>query len=188
MSENDEDKNSQVKVINLSEVLKLVSKEVEKENQSIIGKLNPYVSKASKNTVSLKKLYFRDTPELSDDMSVGVGFYFIDKTSAYTSNDIDFRPDYVIKLSKEDIFKSARKLGIPKEVVEYIFKDISEYISLSNMKSYMIASGLVDLACYEKIKQNPKIFEDISKIVATKSEELKNIIIERAKKKLEEVS
>jgi len=161
----------------LTKIFDRVCSRFKYEHESLAEKIAPIVAKKSDGLLSLRYFYFDYPEELKERIPVTLYIRVADNER----NPYNVHTGYVVVVGKDDIFKKAEELGISKEVVKYVFKD-------EDIRSPAIRGCLISLAAFEKIKYDPKMIGDLFKVVATKSEELKDLVKERAKKKLEEVS
>jgi len=172
------------KELTLEEILNKVSNEVRRENQSILEKLRPIVAEKSGSLFFLSSFYFKTPKRIREKIEITPHLKFYYKRRL----PVIYPSYYFIEVSKEDILNKARELGISDEMIENIFESKDE-------KSVLIRYLLMSLAGYEKIKQNPKIFEELSSVVADIStiswdtkESLERFLRMRARKRLDEVS
>jgi len=157
------------------ETLSKVDKEEDKERKLIVEKIRDEIIK-------------RKIPSLGVlDFDLMISHSTNDKV--FLEPEVDFRanvsyPYYMIEVSNDEVLRKAKELGVPEKFVDKNHPEFSPIIHLH----------VTRLVGYEKLKNNPSIFEFVFNTVVSDGEKLKRFIDFiwksklRARGKLEEVS
>jgi len=169
----------------LQEIYKFVDLSYKKLDDLVeiaIGELKPYLWKKTDYLLTLSGFGAGVGKPVDDKIKGIFGMNFIDRSS---KKEI-FTPNIPIEIDKKDVIEKAKELGIPDDIIDKMLK--GDPRPSFDWYLHRLLTNIANMVIAEKFRENPKFFEEMYERVASVSDDIKELMKSRAKKKLEEVS
>ena len=154
----------------LADIEKEILRKVDEKKFSMSFYIDLKLGLATDNLVKVNRLYIEHPLRLDDKIKANFNAELsVDKVVPYGAVEIE--------VTKEEILKMAKKLGVPTEV-----------LTKEDRESKVILSGLVNLVVFDKLEKNPVLYRKVRDTIVESGKGIDECVKRRLVAKLEEVS